>query len=120
MLRKFTNCPQIASPANKEQKYNNEWPEYPGYFTDGSVKLCPSCFDKQGLNDQQNQPHHQQCSVNVDGSCLVYEIRELTGVMFIKSPLYADHDKNDEDGRVAVNFQHDLLVWWFAEDNQNK
>ena len=120
MLRKFSNCPHIGSSANQEQEYNNEWPEYPGYFTDGSVKLCPSCFDKQGLNDQQNQPHHQQCSVNVDGSCFVYEIWELAGVMFIESPLYANHNQDDEDGRVAVNFQHGLLVWWFAEDIQNK
>jgi hypothetical protein len=26
--------------------------------------------------------------------------------MFIESPLYARHDQDDEDGRVAVNFQH--------------
>lgn len=58
--------------------------------------------------------------MNVDGSCFVYEIRELAGVMFIESPLYACHDQDDEDGGVAVNFQHGLLVWWFAEDNQNK
>lgn len=56
--------------------------------------------------------------MNVDGSSFVYEIRELAGVVFIESPLYADHDQNDEDGRVAVNFQHGLLVWWFAEDKQ--
>jgi hypothetical protein len=120
MLWNFTECSPIGSATNQKQEYNNEWSEYPRYFTDCSVKLFPSCFDKQGLNDQQNQPRHQQCSVNVDGSCFVYEIRELAGVMFIESPLYADHDQNDEDGRVAVNFQHGLLVWWFAEDNQNK
>ena len=58
--------------------------------------------------------------MNVDGSCFVYEIWELAGVMFIESPLYANHNQDDEDGRVAVNFQHGLLVWWFAEDIQNK
>lgn len=46
--------------------------------------------------------------MNMNGNGFVYEIRELAGVMFIESPLYANHDQNDEDGGVAVNFQHSL------------
>ena len=46
--------------------------------------------------------------MDMNGSGLVFKIRELTGIRLIKSPLYPDHDKDDEDGGVAVNFKHGL------------
>ena len=42
------------------------------------------------------------------GSGFVFEIWKLTGICLIKSPLYPNHNKYDEDGGVAVNFKHGL------------
>jgi hypothetical protein len=34
----------------------------------------------------------------------------MTGVRPIKSPLHSNHNNNDENGSVAVNFQHGLQL----------
>ena len=44
----------------------------------------------------------------MNGSGLVFEIWKLTCIGLVKSPLYPDHNKDDEDGGVAVNFKHGL------------
>jgi len=72
------------------------------------VKLCPPGIDKQWLYYQQYHPHHQKDPVNMDGRGFVYEIWELAGICPVESPLYPDHNKNDEDGGVAINFLHGL------------
>ncbi len=46
----------------------------------------------------------------------INEIRELAGVWFVKSPLYTDNDQYDQEGCVAVDFQHGLLVLFHPED----
>ena len=42
----------------------------------------------------------------MNGTGCVFEIWEMTGISLIKSPLYPNHNNYDEDGGVAVNFQH--------------
>jgi hypothetical protein len=48
--------------------------------------------------------------MNVDGSGFVFEIWEFAGVSLIESPLDTNHNQNDEDGCVAVYFQHGLFL----------
>jgi len=48
--------------------------------------------------------------MDVYGNSFVYEIGELACISSIKPPLYANHYQNDEDGCVAVDFLHGLLV----------
>jgi hypothetical protein len=44
------------------------------------------------------------------GNSFVYEIGEFACISSIKSPLYTNHYQNDEDGCIAVDFLHGLLV----------
>jgi hypothetical protein len=44
----------------------------------------------------------------------------LTGIYLIKSPLYAKHDQDDEDGGIAVNFLHGMLVCGLLKISKGK
>ena len=48
--------------------------------------------------------------MDVYGNSFVYEIWEFACISSLKSPLNTNHYQNDEDGCVAVDFLHGLLV----------
>jgi hypothetical protein len=46
----------------------------------------------------------------MNGNRLVYKIWEFACVGLIKTPLNAKHDQDDEDGRVAIDFLHMVVI----------
>ena len=48
----------------------------------------------------------------MNGNSFVYEIWKLTGVDLIKSPLNAEHNEDNKNGGIAINFLHGWLFWF--------